>query len=359
MGTPKADSNSFGSSTANSLGSFGSSTVNSLGSFSSGYKALPSQLQPMPSLGASGGRPLRRSSSGTSLGGSPAIRAVRSANYTATQLEQLAPSHLVEVRKALAILQGAGLNEVPDVSGLHEVVVAKLAKEPAQKEAKEPEVMLAPALQTGLVFDFTQEELEDTDDVGSGLVGLRSLRSLRLRFCRCAITNVIGLGKGVRDLSALKELHIDFAGCTSLANVDELSKGIADLYGMHTLFLNFQGCTDLESVASLAEAIAGLQSLKTLTLNFQDCAQLKTDAAMAIGKAISALPMLTDLDMNVCGSKVKRGVQRPTILVPGPIGITNYMKDPVGQPVMPCGTPTGVTTGVLGLTNYMKNEMGK
>jgi hypothetical protein len=241
------------------------------------------------------------------------------------QLEQLAPAHLIEVRKALATLQGAGVQEVADVSGLHEVVVAKIKSMPVAKEAKEPEVMLAPALQSGLVFDFTQEELEDTDAVGKGLVGLRTLRSLRLRFCGCGITNVNALGKGIRDLSALNELHIDFAGCISLTNVDELGKGISDLY-LDVLYLNFQGCASLEEVNSLGEAIGGLSSLKTLTLNFSDCAKLKTDAAVCMGKAVSALPILIDLDMNICGSKIRRGVQRPTILVPGPIGITNYMK---------------------------------
>jgi len=282
---------------------------------------------------------LRRSSSGATLTaerqgeqngigaiGSSGLRAIRTARMLTSTLEQLAPTHLIEVRKALATLQGAGLHEVADVSGLHEHVVAKLASMPATLESGEPEVMLAPALQTGLVFDFTQEQLEDTDAVGKGLIGLRTLRSLRLRFCRCAITDVQGLGNGIRDLSALKELHIDFAGCVSLTNVADLGKGIAGLEGIDTLYLNFQGCTSLESVAELAQAIKGLSALKALTINFQDCTQLKTDAAVALGGAISALPALTDLDMNVCGSRVRRGVQRPTILEPGPLGITNYIK---------------------------------
>jgi len=299
--------------------------------FSNGYRNrggadLP-QL-PLSNLSSSNAQlpRLRRSSSGSELTGSPALRAIRTSRNISAQIEQLAPTHLIEVRKALATLQGAGLQEVTDVSGLHEQVVDKLAATPVAREAKEPEVMLAPALQKGLVFDFTQEVLEDTDAVGKGLVGLRTLRSLRLRFCRCAITDVGGLGKGIRDLSALKELHIDFGGCIGLTNVDELSRGIADLYGMETLYFNFQGCSSLECVKALGEAIAGLSSLKTLTLNFQDCAKLTTDAAVAIGRAVSALPMLSDLDMNVCGSRVRRGVQRPTILEPGPIGITNYMK---------------------------------
>jgi len=278
---------------------------------------------------------LRRSSSGTGLGperqgdltlGSSGLRAIRTARHLSQQLEQLAPTHLIEVRKALATLQGAGLHEVADVSGLHEVVVAKLNSLPVTKEAKEPEVMLAPALQTGLVFDFTQEQLEDTDEVGKGLIGLRTLRSLRLRFCRCAIRDVFGLGKGIRELSALKELHIDFTGCIFLTNVDELGKGIAALYGLDTLYLNFQGCSALESVTSIAQAIVALSSLKTLTLNLEACEQLTTAAAVECGKAISALTLLTDLDLNVCGSRVRRGVQRATILEPGPLGITNYIK---------------------------------
>jgi len=260
------------------------------------------------------------------LGGS-GLRAIRTARHLSNQLEQLAPTHLIEVRKALAILQGAGLHEVADVSGLHEATVERLASSPVPQEAKEPEVMLAPALQSGLVFDFTQEQLEDTDDVGAGLIGLRTLRSLRLRFCRCGISDVYGLGKGIRDLSALKELHIDFAKCEGLTNVDELAKGIAGLYGLDTLYLNFQGCSALESVDALADAIASLSKLKTLTLNFQECSTLTTNAAVAMGKAISALPVLVDLDLNVCGSRVRRGVQRPTILEPGPLGITNYIRD--------------------------------
>lgn len=283
---------------------------------------------------------LRRSSSGASLVtdrqnppaelgvgaiGSSGLRAIRTARHLSQQLEQLAPTHLLEVRKALATLQGAGVHEVVDVSGLHEVVVAKLASVPAV-ESKEPEGMLAPALQTGLVFDFTQEQLEDTDALGKGFIGLRTLRSLRLRFCRCEITDAFGLGKGIRELSALKELHIDFAGCVALSDIDELAKGIAPLYGLDTLYLNFQGCSALTSVAALAETVRSLSALKTLTLNFQDCSQLTTDAAVALGSAISALPVLIDLDLNVCGSRVRRGVQRPTILEPGPLGITNYMK---------------------------------
>lgn len=248
------------------------------------------------------------------------------------QLEQLAPAHLIEVRKALATLQGAGVHEVADVSGLHEQVVAKLASTPASTELKEPEVMLAPALQSGLVFDFTQEQLEDTDEVGAGLLGLRTLRSLRLRFCRNAITDVYGLGKGIRELSALKELHIDFAGCLSLANVDDFGKGIAGLYGLDTLYLNFQGCSALTSVKVLAEAITALSALKTLTLNFQECPGLTTDAAVAVGSAIAKLPALIDLDLNVCGSHVRRGLQRPTILEPGPLGITNYINQSPASP---------------------------
>jgi len=265
-------------------------------------------------------------STGIGAIGSSGLRAIRTARHLSSQVEQLAPTHLIEVRKALATLQGAGLHEIADVSGLHEVVVGKLADLPATLEAKEPEVMLAPALQTGLVFDFTQEQLEDTDAVGKGLIGLRTLRSLRLRFCSCAITDVNGLGKGIRELSALKELHIDFAGCIGLSDVDELGKGIAGLSGMDTLYLNFQGCSSLESVAVLGKTIADLSALKTLTLNFQDCTKLTTDAAVALGSAISKLPVLTDLDLNVCGSRVRRGVQRPTILEPGPLGITNYIK---------------------------------
>jgi len=282
-------------------------------------------------------KPLRRSSSGAGLigerqgdpvVGTSGLRAVRTARHLSQQLEQLAPTHLIEVRKALATLQNAGLHEVSDVSGLHEQVVAKLAVLPATQELKEPEVMLAPALQSGLVFDFTQEALEDTDEVGKGLIGLRTLRSLRLRFGRCAITDVDGLGKGIRELSALKELHIDFAGCVSLNNVDELCKGIGVLYGLDTLYLNFQGCESLDTVDLLANTIATLSSLKSLTLNFQECTKLTTSAAVALGSAITKIGVV-DLDMNVCGSRVKRGVQRPTILEPGPLGITNYIKQQV------------------------------
>lgn len=89
-------------------------------------------------------RPLRRSSSGAALLGgerqaadlgvgaigSSGLRAVRTARHLSNQLEQLAPTHLIEVRKALAILQGAGLHEVADVSGLHEATVEKLASSP-------------------------------------------------------------------------------------------------------------------------------------------------------------------------------------------------------------------------------------
>lgn len=258
--------------------------------------------------------------------GTSGLRAVRTARHLSQQLEQLAPAHLIEVRKALATLQNAGLHEVSDVSGLHEQVVAKLAVLPATQEASEPEVMLAPVLQTGIVFDFTQEELEHTDEVGQGLIGLRTLRSLRLRFSRCAITDACGLGKGIRELSALKELHIDFAGCISLRDVDDLYKGIAGLYGLDTLYLNFQGCTSLENVDLLAQSLEALSALKTLTLNFQDCTKLTTSAAVALGSAITKLKDIVDLDLNVCGSRVKRGVQRPTILEPGPLGITNYIK---------------------------------
>jgi len=289
-----------------------------------------------PTGGGLGGLPpLRRSASGAGIGidrsnadmvGSSGLRAVRTARLLNTQLEQLAPAHLLEVRKALATLQGAGVQEVADVSGLHEVVVSKVESLPSQGITMEPEVMLAPALQAGLVFDFTQEQLADTDAVGKGLIGLRTLRSLRLRFTRCATLNsVTGLGKGFRELSALKELHMDFAYCTGLSTVDDLAKGISKLHGVDTLYLNFQGCTGLTSVQELGKAIALLTAVKTLTLNFQDCTGLTSDAAVALGSAIAGLKNLIDLDLNVYGSRVKRGVQRPTILEPGPLGITNYM----------------------------------
>jgi len=299
------------------------------------FAQLPGLRRSSSGAGLSAG--LERQGEQNSIGaiGSSGLRAVRTARLLSSQLELLAPTHLIEVRKALATLQTAGLHEVADVSGLHEQVVAKLASLPAAHEAAEPEVMLAPALQTGLVFDFTMEQIEDTDAVGKGLIGLTTLRSLRLRFCRCPIPDVLGLGDGIKELSALKELHIDFAGCTSLTNVDQLGKGIGALYGIDTLYLNFQGFTSLEGVGVLANAIKSLSALKTLTLNFQDCTALKTDAAIALGGAISALKMLTDLDMNVCGSRVRRGVQRPTILEPGPLGITNYIKQQ-----SPTATPT-------------------
>jgi len=282
-------------------------------SLSGGYA---SGVEGMPEL-ALGSARLKRSPSGG------ALTAVRTARAVTQQLEQISQERMSDVERALAVLQEAGVHEVSDVKGLRDAVASRLVHE----EKMNKNITVSPFLETGLSFNFSQmDTLVDTFEVGRSLYGLKPLTTLKLSFNRCTnLANLRDLGIGISQLGSLIDVDIDFSNCASLTTLDGLGEGIERLTSLQKLSLSFQGCVNLQSGAELGRGIKPLLGLQTLFLSFEGCPQLGTDTAVSIGSVISQLPSLINLDLDVCGSKVRRGAKRPTILETGPLGITNYI----------------------------------
>lgn len=284
------------------------------------FRQSLSGVEGVPEL-ALGSARLKRSPSGG------ALTAVRTARAVTSQLEQISQDRLGDVERALAVLQEAGVHEVADVKGLRDAVAARLAHEHGANTEMNKNITVSPFLEKGLSFNFTQmETLMDTCEVGRSLFGLKSLSTLKLSFNRCTnLTDLRNLGIGISQLGSLTDVDIDFSNCVSLATLDGLGEGIERLTSLQKLSLSFQGCVNLQSGSELGRGIKPLLGLQTLFLSFEGCNQLHTDTAVSVGSAVSQLPNLINLDLDVCGSKVRRGATRPTILETGPLGITNYI----------------------------------
>jgi len=110
------------------------------------------------------------------------------------------------------------------------------------------------------------------------------------------------LRKGLKRLSFLKSLKMNFEFCTELDNYGlyALSEGIKDHGSLKSIHLSFYKCKDItdEGVGYLSESLKGLNSLQSIELDFRDCYFLTDKGVNDLNKSLQGLGLLQSVCLN-------------------------------------------------------------
>jgi len=163
------------------------------------------------------------------------------------------------------------------------------------------------------LFGCTELNEEGLKTVALGLQNLQSLEQIHLNFGLCkqiSDKQVSALGQSLQQLPRLYNLHIDFEACIEITanGIQEISK----LPHLEILNINLSGCTEIAKpdFRAFSSGFKNLNSLKELTLDFFGCSSFSDESLQALSERLSEKAYLKRLDLVVPAPSVTdQGVQ--------------------------------------------------
>jgi len=107
------------------------------------------------------------------------------------------------------------------------------------------------------------------------------------------------LSKGLKRLTALKNLHLDFTCCPKITDKGMLSLGesLRGLTSLKKVDLNFSWCKKITDggMQRLTKGLKRLQFIESLNLNFRECHQIEEECLESLSRDFRGMKCLKKL----------------------------------------------------------------
>jgi len=134
-----------------------------------------------------------------------------------------------------------------------------------------------------------------------------------------------GLGEGLKSLSSLQKMDLNFRGCTKFKDkgMEDLSEGIAGLDSLKSISLNFSEC-EMEDwgLFYLSDAFKKLEFLESIILSCYKCKWITNEVLIRFGADLQELDLLKTVEMSFksCPRIWEKGVKH----------MKNFLEDKLG-----------------------------
>jgi len=165
-------------------------------------------------------------------------------------------------------------------------------------------------------------ELEDAgiQRLGETLTSLPLLQSAKfdLTHCQVAEQGMLSLGQGLKSLTCLTKLHLNFQSCEHLTDtaVQNLCEGLAEKTSLLRLTLDFTPVEDPSELTDLAveevsRALRNLTSLQKLSIGFRECKEITDTGFVQFCRSLKTLTSLKkiSIDFSCCTKITATGIQ--------------------------------------------------